>query len=221
MKHFNAKLTPCSGLEKPLKTDPEGAQAKEHQACSSLIGMLLHLVSNSHPDVAFAIHQCTGFTHLPMVSHETTIICICCYLQGTKDNGLILYPSDDLEVDWFVDADFAGLFGVKDANDPISVRSATGHVIRIAKCPLLWVSKLQQEITLSTQESECVALSTCFCDVIPIKELGLGVMQAVGLGADKLNLEDNAAALTLVTTKNMNPSNRHREAMCCWSCSHI
>ena len=183
MKHFNAKLTPCSGLEKPLKTDPEGAQAKEHQACSSLIGMLLHLVSNSHHGIAFDTCQCAHFTHSPKASCEAAIIHICLYLQGTKDNGLILYPSDDLEVDWFVDADFAGLFGVKDANDPISVRSATGHVIRIAKCPLLWVSKLQQEITLSTQESECVALSTCLCDVIPIKELDFGHHVGHGLGS--------------------------------------
>ena len=129
-------------------------------------------------------------------------------MQGTKDDGLIFTPTTDLNVDCYVDADFAGLFGVEDPADPISVESRTGHVIMIANCPLLWVSKLQQEISLSTQESEHVALSSSLRDVIPIQNLVKEVMVAVGLDVDRLNFvtkstvfEDNNAALTLATNK--------------------
>ena len=72
---------------------------------------------------------------------------------------MIFNPATELNVDCYVDSDFAGLFGVKEPADPISVKSRTGYAIMIANCPLLWVSKLQQEISLSTQESEHVALS--------------------------------------------------------------
>ena len=91
--------------------------------------MLLYLASNSRPDIAFATHQCACFTHSPKASHEAAILRICCCLQGTKDDGLIFTPTTDLNVDCYVDADFAGLFGVEDPTDPISVKSRTGHVI--------------------------------------------------------------------------------------------
>jgi hypothetical protein len=69
-----------------------------------------------------------------------------------------------------VDADFAGLFGVEDGQDPVSVKSRTGYVIFFSEVPLLWVSKLQTLIALSTMEAEYVALSQSMRDLIPIRE---------------------------------------------------
>ena len=123
---------------------------KEERSFSSVVGMLLCLASNSRPDIAFATHQCACFTHSLKASHGAAILRICCHLQGTKEDGLIFTPTTVLNVNCYVDADFAGLFGVEDPADPISVKSRTGYVIMIANCPLLWVSKLQQEISLST-----------------------------------------------------------------------
>ena len=57
-------------------------------------------------------------------------------------------------VDCYADAYFAGLWGHGDPQDPICERSRTGFVVTFANCPLLWVSKLQTEIALSTLHSE-------------------------------------------------------------------
>ena len=54
----------------------------------------------------------------------------------------------------YVDADFAGLWGHEDPQDPIFARIRTGFVVTFANCPLLWVSKLQIEIALSTLHSD-------------------------------------------------------------------
>ena len=62
-------------------------------------------------------------------------------------------------VDCYADADFAGLWGHEDPQDPIYARSRTGFVEKFANCPLLWISKLQTEISLSTLHYEYVALS--------------------------------------------------------------
>jgi hypothetical protein len=43
-------------------------------------------------------------------------------LQGTKDKGLIFKPTD-LALDCFVDADFAGLWGQEDDQDPVCMKS--------------------------------------------------------------------------------------------------
>ncbi|KAL7537222.1 hypothetical protein ACHAXR_009343 [Thalassiosira sp. AJA248-18] len=43
--------------------------------------------------------------------------------------------------------------------DPSCVKSRTGFIITVARCPVLWVSKLQTETALSTMEAEIIALA--------------------------------------------------------------
>eukprot|EP00956_Cyclotella_meneghiniana_P016409 scaffold25911_cov23-Cyclotella_meneghiniana.AAC.4 len=83
--------------------------------------------------------------------------------------------------------------------------------------PVLWKSKLQTEIALSTMEAEYVALSQACKDLFPfldmVKELG----NAVGIPVDKnTNMhvqvhEDNVGALTLgrLEPKRMTPRSKH------------
>ena len=70
---------------------------------------MLYLASNTRPDISFAIHQCARFTYKTKVSQETAVKRIFRYLQVTKDNGLLFNPSKKLVVDFYADADFAGL----------------------------------------------------------------------------------------------------------------
>ena len=104
-------------------------------------------------------------------SHEEAVLRICQYLKGTINDGMIFKPCKDSIVDCYVDADFAGLFGHEDPLDPIYVRSRTGFVITMANCPLVWVSKLQTEIALSTLYAEYVDLSLSLHHFLPMKDL--------------------------------------------------
>jgi hypothetical protein len=106
------------------------------------------------------------------------------YLKATGDKGLILHPKSHkgwLDIDCYVDADFAGLWGYEDKQDPSCVKSRTGYVIFIADCPVLWVSRLQTDIATSTMEAEYSALSTAMRDVLPIKMLATETSDNVGL----------------------------------------
>ena len=73
-------------------------------------------------------------------------------LKGTLDKGLILDPTDDLSVDCYPDADFAGLWGHEDPQDPHSVRSRTGYIITLSGCPILWKSSMQNLVALSSMD---------------------------------------------------------------------
>jgi hypothetical protein len=75
----------------------------------SAVGMLMYLASNSFPEIAFAVHQCARFGHNPKQSHGKAVIRIGRYLRGLKGNGLIIKPGEDLKLDCYADADFAGL----------------------------------------------------------------------------------------------------------------
>ena len=144
--------------------------------------------SNKRPDISFAVHQCARFTHNTKISHKTAVKRICRYLQGTKDNVLVFNPSKKLVVDCYDDADFAGLWGHEDPQDRICARSRTGFVVTLANCPLLWVSKLQTEIALSTLHSEYVALSHSIRSLSPLKSLITEVIDNLGTDSENLKL---------------------------------
>jgi Reverse transcriptase (RNA-dependent DNA polymerase) len=201
--------------DKPLGRDLNSAPMKEDWNYASVVGMLLYLVSNSRPDCAFAVHQCARFTHAPRQSHAIAIKRIIRYLSGTKDKGLVMRPSTDLKLDCYVDADFAGLWGIEDPNDSISVRSRSGYIITLSNCPLLWVSKLQTLTSVSTMESEYVALSTAMRDLIPLRRLLKLVSMALTGTESNTSImhsdvfEDNNGALSLATLPRITPRSKH------------
>jgi hypothetical protein len=111
--------------------------------------MMLYLSGHSRTDIAFAVHQCARYTFNPTQRHEVALIRIGRYLKGTMNRGLIMTPSEEPKVDCYPD-----LYGHEDAQDPHCARSRTGYVILAFGCQVLWRSKLQTEIALSTMEAE-------------------------------------------------------------------
>jgi hypothetical protein len=96
-------------------------------------------------------------------------------------------------------------------------------------CPILWKSKLQTEIALSTMEAEYVALSTAMKDLLPIIGLVRKLCQAMGLSTDfdsRLRsrvYEDNAGALVLANMEpqHYTPRSKHYAIKYHWFCQHI
>jgi hypothetical protein len=80
-------------------------------------------------------------------------------------------PHKDMNLDCYVDADFAGLWGSEDDQDPVCVKSRTGYVLTLGGCPLLWVSKL----------AEYIALSQAMRDLLPMRRLAKEVARSLGL----------------------------------------
>ena len=74
------------------------------------------------------------------------------------------------ESNFFVDADFSGGWSTNESEDPASVYYRTGYIIKYKIFPILWASKLQPEISLSTTESEHISLSQAMRDIIPMME---------------------------------------------------
>ena len=115
-----------------------------------------------------ATHQTARFSNSPMLSHEKSIMRIGRYLLDTCKRGIIYKPDVSKGLECYVDADFAGGWSQADSENADNVLSRTGYVIMYADCPILWVSRLQTEIALSTAEAEYIALSQSLRDVIPL-----------------------------------------------------
>ena len=143
--------------------------------------MLLYLQGHTRPELSFAVSQCERFTFSPRKSHEQALKRIGRYLKGTRTEGLILKPKSNYNIYCYVDADFSGLWNYEDTQDPTSVSSRTGYIIQVANCPIHWVSRLQNEIALSTMEDENVAMSNSMKDLIPIIDLVKEIFPSVGI----------------------------------------
>ena len=89
----------------------------------------------------------------PASIHEKALNRVKRYLLGTRKKGLLLTPDEDLARECYLDSNFARLWSHKDPKDPHCVRSQTGYVLKFAGAPVLWKSKFQREIDLSTMES--------------------------------------------------------------------
>ena len=60
--------------------------------------------------------------------------------------------------------------------------------------PLMWVSKLQTQIALSTMEAEYIALSQSMQDLIPIHEVLKEIMTAVFQREQKISYHSHSKA---------------------------
>jgi hypothetical protein len=88
-------------------------------------------------------------------------------------------------------------------------------VITYAGCPIVWASKLQTEIALSSTESEYVALSQSLREVLPlmrlVKELSMAGF-TMAAETPKIHckvFEDNSGALEMARTPKMRPRTKH------------
>ena len=123
----------CNGLTTPTKVEgtygiyENGYDAKRYwsNTYTSVIGMMLYLESNTKPDIYFDVHQCPQFIHKTKAYPDIAVKSICRYLKSIKDKGLVFNTTKKLVVDCYPDADFAGLWGHKNLQDPIFDRSRT------------------------------------------------------------------------------------------------
>jgi hypothetical protein len=215
MEDCNVKTSPCSTT--PLSTDESGPRHSEEWEYASAVGMLMYLAGNAHPEIAYAVHQCARFTHNPRQSHSMAIKRIAKYLKGVlqHEQGLLFTPTDKLNLDCYVDADFAGLHGYEDDQDPVSVRSRTGYVMTMGDCPIKWTSKLQQEQSLSTTESEYIALAQALREFIPMRRAFedmikfFGLLEEHPITVKSTIFEDNNGAISIATTPKMSVRTKH------------
>jgi hypothetical protein len=126
-----------SAAKEALGIDPEGKPMEEDWSYLSIVRMLLYLLTNTRPDIAFAISHVVCFNHNPKKLHATAIKMIVQYLVHTSDKGTIDKLTGSLLIDCYVDADFASLYSVDPDASRSSAKSHLGYVITLGRVPLV------------------------------------------------------------------------------------
>ena len=116
----------------------------------------------------------------------------------------------------FADADFSGNWNKNTAEfDSSTAKSRTGFIIYFAKVPIMWTSKLQTQIALSTMKAEYMALSSALRETIPliqlVKEMREQSIVSIPQHAKVYCkcFEDNSGALELAKTPKLCPRTKH------------
>ena len=130
--------------------------------------------------------------------HFTAVKKIFRYLKNTKDLGITYSKgSKRPEIEAYVDASFAEEEGRK---------SASGGVILYNKSPVIWYSRVQRLVTLSTVESEYVSLVHGIQEILWMRRLLEGIQETL---PPTTIFEDNEGAIALATTGNTSGRTKH------------
>ena len=160
--------------------------------------------------------------HDPREPRVKSVKMIVRYLKATKDHGLILKPDKSLALDSYVDANFAGLYGAEDQMDPVCVKNRTGYFIVIGGCPLIWKSKLQQLIALSTTEAETNAVCDMMRVLLPLRLLiqemssYFGLKRTYHIRTHSTVWEDNNGCITICNQDQVTPRSKHNAIHLFW-----
>ena len=168
--------------QRPLVKDSDGKTPSGMFRYRSVVGMIIYLSGHNRLDIAFAVNCCNQYTFRPKIYHELALKRLVRYFKHTKDCGLVLDPHYDIfKVYTYPDADFSGMHGLENPDDPACTKSCTGFIMKFSDCPVLCISKLQSETVLSTMDSDIIALAHCCRELFPIIVITQSLRKEVGL----------------------------------------
>ena len=92
-------------------------------------------------------------------------------LEHTGYMVLVVDPTDYLALDIFAAVNFSWLWGCEDDQDLSCVNRCYGFVITLGGTPVLWVSKIHIDISVSTTEVEYISLSHYMIELLHLSWL--------------------------------------------------
>jgi hypothetical protein len=208
----NTKSAPCR--QSILQRYLHGAPCKGKFHYRSVVGKLNFLEKGTHPDIAYATHQCARFSEDTRASHEDAVMWLCKYLLATKDDGIIYDPKRDQSIEVYAEADFCGSWTMA-PQDIITAKSRTLYIVNFSDCPIVWTSKLQTQIALGTTEAEYISLSQSLREAIPLMHLVREMNEKSTTTYSDVpkvyskTFEDNSGALEIARTHKMRPRAKH------------
>ena len=195
--------TPGFGIVKTENESEMIAEDKQSRYRTG-VGMLMYLIKHSRPDIANAVRElakCLG--KATKAAYKELLRCIK-YVLETKDKGLLMAPTQK-EEEWlleiFSDSDWA-----EDKNDR---RSITSLMIFLEKALIIWRSKSQKVVALSSSEAEFYACGEAVREVPFIAQilLFLGVRLKIPVPVRI----DNVGAIFMSENKTSSNRTRHMD----------
>ena len=149
--------------------------------------MLLYLVKHSRPDIANAVRELTKCMDLGTPVAYKELLKVVKFVLHTKDLGLKMYPNINFEaLLWELlllsDSDHAG--------DKLSRMSISGFIMFLCGVPIMWRSKAQKIVALSSTEAEFYAVSEAVKEILfvvqVLLDMGIPVKTPITVKVDNM-----------------------------------
>ncbi|KAG2956681.1 Retrovirus-related Pol polyprotein from transposon TNT 1-94 [Phytophthora cactorum] len=105
MDECKAVVSPVDISTRLISSD---AATKVNTPFREAVGALMHLMTATRPDIAYAVGYVSRFMENPQEKHWVAVKRIFRYLQGTKTHGICFKPGDNIDFRGYSDADWAG-----------------------------------------------------------------------------------------------------------------
>ena len=163
LARFN--MLECKGIGTPMDANQKlhrGSRLAAEQEVverlpyQRLVGSIMYAMISTRPDLAYAVGVVAQHMQQPRKAHWKAAQRVLCYVQATKELKLAFQAGAGAEggrLTGFVDADWAG--------DEDTRLSTIGFFFTVAGGAIVWASKKQHTVALSSVESEYVAASQC------------------------------------------------------------
>ena len=189
MEECNAVETPMVGkYNKKMGPQTEEERSEMRQVdYRGAIGAIRYLADTTRPELDNAVTTMSRFCNDPGREHWSGVKRIMRYIKGSLNYGLRYTKDGDnngLTMYGYSDADYGGCEDTR--------KSVSGCIAMLAGGPVAWASRKQQCVTLSTMESEYVALTAAATELIWLRNL-LGELKVPQLNPTVL-YGDNVAA---------------------------
>lgn len=142
--------TPMSTTVKLSKYE-EGTKVNK-KLYQAMIGSLLYLTA-SRPDLCLSVGLCARYQANPKVSHLQAVKCIIKYVKETLNYGMNYTVETNSNLACFCDADWTGSLDDR--------KSTSGRCFFLGNNIIVWHSKKQNCVSISTAEAEYIALGSC------------------------------------------------------------
>jgi hypothetical protein len=160
-----------------------------HNIYRSAVGALLYLANNTRIDLSHAVGLLSRYVSKPTKFQWSALKHVLRYLNGTKHYTLKCNVNNDSPIiESFVDADWA-----KSLEDR---KSVTGCIVKLFGNPVVWASKRQQTVALSSCEAEYMALSYSIQEVMWCK---YWIYEVLGMDVNNIVIHDDSqSAIKLI-----------------------
>lgn len=163
------------------------------------VGSLLFAARISRPDIEFSVNYASQFLECFGQEHWKFVQKILRYLKGTVDFGITFGDSGSPgNLLGFTDADYAGCLDTR--------KSRSGFVFMFNGAPISWSSQRQNVVSLSTAESEYIALSHGAKEAIWLRQF----VKELNINCNSVRIfVDNQASIKLASNSEHHKRSKH------------
>lgn len=169
------KMDECKAAKTPMEVKPWKEQDNpneknlecivEKKPYRELIGCLMYLMLTTRPDLSASVNYFSRFQSNATDLHWNGLKRILRYIKGTLNYGLFYQRFGNgggMTLPGYADADWAG---------DVDRKSTSGFLFRVYDATVLWTTRKQTTVALSSTEAEYVALASAATELVWLKNL--------------------------------------------------